>query len=92
MIWTWLVLAVLLGIAAPLFAGRYLAHLPWAPECPACRGITAETGRAGPFDRLCALLAATPVRSCERCGWAGRMRWRVARERVRSGGHHHRPQ
>lgn len=68
--------------AAPVLAALYLGRLPYAPECPDCRAVTSARGRAGPLDRLCAMAAATPVRSCTRCGWAGRMRWKLAPERA----------
>ena len=69
-------------IAAPVLAAYYLARLPFAPECPHCRAVTSAYGAAGVLDRLCAMAAATPVRSCTRCGWAGRMRWKLAPERA----------
>lgn len=78
----WMALALV--AAAPMLGVRYVTLLPYAPECPHCRAVTAERGGPGLFDRFCALLAATPVRLCQRCGWAGRMRWRLARERARS--------
>jgi hypothetical protein len=73
-----------LAVAVPWAAARYLGRLPYAPECPRCRAVTGQRARPGVLDRACGLLAATPVRTCARCGWAGRMRWRPAEERVRS--------
>ena len=81
-----MVMCMVLALAAgPFLAALYLTRLPYAPECPHCRAVThVRMGGAGPLDRLCALATATPVRSCTRCGWAGRMRWKLAPERVRS--------
>jgi hypothetical protein len=62
---------------------QYVLRLPYAPECPHCHAVTGQTAADGVLDRACAVLAATPVRHCARCGWAGRMRWRLAHERVR---------
>lgn len=77
------VLMLVIGFAAtPWVVSHYVGRLPYAPECPYCRAVTAQTAAHGMVDRLCAALAATPVRSCSRCGWAGRMRWRLAHERV----------
>jgi hypothetical protein len=78
-------IVVMAGILAvvPLVLGQYVHRLPWAPECPHCHTVT-QAAHAGLFDRLCALVAATPVRHCARCGWAGRMRWRLAHERARN--------
>jgi hypothetical protein len=83
-----LVLLVALALAAPLFLLHYLSRLPDAPGCPTCRAVTCE-GRSGfppsVLDRFCALLEATPVRSCTSCGWAGRMRWRWAGQKSDNG-------
>jgi len=81
------VLVVVLGIvtAVPWTLSHYVHRLPYAPECPCCRAVTAQAPAHGVLDRVCALLAATPVRHCARCGWAGRMRWRLAHERARGG-------
>ncbi len=70
-------------VATPWVVWHYLGRLPYAPECPHCRAVTAQTAMHGVVDRVCAAVAATPVRSCTRCGWAGRMRWRLAHERAR---------
>ena len=81
-----MMMLIVLGLAAalPVAAQHYLSRLPYAPECPHCRAVTGQRQAAGVADRLAALLAATPVRHCARCGWAGRMRWKLARERARS--------
>jgi len=78
------VLVLAIGFAVtPWVLWHYVERLPYAPECPHCRTVTAQTAARGVVDRLCAAWAATPVRSCTRCGWAGRMRWRLAHERAR---------
>jgi hypothetical protein len=59
-----------------------LGRLPYAPDCPRCHAVTAQAASHGLLDRACALVDATPVRTCTRCGWAGRMRWRLAHERA----------
>jgi hypothetical protein len=77
-------LALMLAVLLPWAAVHYLARLPYAPACPRCRMVTGQpSAREGWFDRLAATVSATPVRTCARCGWAGRMRWRIAVERVR---------
>jgi hypothetical protein len=85
--WTMLVTMLVLLLAAaaviPWTITHYVHRLPYAPECPHCHAVTGQPPTHGLLDRLCALLAATPVRTCARCGWAGRMRWRLAHERVR---------
>lgn len=81
-----LVSLLVLGIgmlATPWVVSHYVGRLPYAPECPHCHAVTAQMTTHGVFDRVCAAVAATPVRSCARCGWAGRMRWRLAHERAR---------
>lgn len=70
-------------IAAPWLLSQHARRLPYAPACPHCRAVTGQTPAHGVLDRVYALLAATPVRICTRCGWAGRMRWRLATERAR---------
>lgn len=77
---------VLLALAAPVWAVHYLHHLPYAPECPRCRGVTDQGGHGAPLDRVLAQVAATVRRRCRRCGWAGRMRWRLAPAPSRRGG------
>jgi len=79
----WLVVAA--ALAASLFATRYLAALPWAPDCPACSTVTLQTVRATALDHALARLGGAASRCCPQCGWAGRMRWRVAAQRVRAG-------
>jgi hypothetical protein len=90
LLWTVVLLAAGAMAMAPWMLSHYLARLPWAPECPDCRAVTAQAPVHGALDRVCALLAATPVRHCARCGWAGRMRWRVAPEHVRGRHRRHR--
>jgi hypothetical protein len=68
------------SLAAPFLLIHYLRRLPFAPACPQCRGVTVGGAAAAPLDRLCAALAHVAVRSCRRCGWQGRMRWRLAPE------------
>jgi len=83
MLLLWLmVLAVVAGVT-PWVVSHYLGRLPYAPECPHCRAVTRQAPAHGLADRVCAVITATPVRTCARCGWAGRMRWRLAHERAR---------
>lgn len=63
-------------------AAQHLSALPYAPECPTCRGVTAQSVRLSHVDRMLARRGAD-ARQCPRCGWTGRMRWRLAEERVR---------
>lgn len=79
-------LVILLVLAAPVGVAHYLNHLPYAPVCPRCRGLTEEGGPGAPLERLFAALAATGKRHCRRCGWTGRMRWRLAPEPSRRNG------
>ncbi|HSU17179.1 hypothetical protein [Longimicrobium sp.] len=79
---TMLVLVVGMVMGIPWLVTHYVHRLPYAPECPHCRAVTGQPPANGLVDRVCAVLAATPVRTCARCGWAGRMRWRLAQERV----------
>ena len=76
------VLAAMLLTGATYLAGHYLMSLPWAPDCPACKCVTSQTSRTSRADRLLAQLGGADARHCPRCGWAGRMRWRLAAERV----------
>jgi len=90
MLLTWLlawvlVLAVAVAVT-PRMLSNYVGRLPFAPECPHCHAVTSHTARHRLADRLCALIDATPVRTCARCGWAGRMRWRLAPEHARGRG------
>ncbi|WP_420125822.1 hypothetical protein [Longimicrobium sp.] len=73
-------MAVLLG--ASWLAANYLWSLPYAPECPTCKRMTSQTTRTSHVDRLLARASSVSVRHCLRCGWSGRMRWRLAAERV----------
>lgn len=77
---TWM--GALLALAAALGVMLSAARLPYAPECPDCRAMTAVRPVRHALDRLWALAEATPVRHCARCGWSGRMRWRMALQRV----------
>jgi hypothetical protein len=77
---TAMMMAVLLG--ASYLAAQYLWSLPYAPECPACKCVTGQTTRTSRVDRLLARRASVSARHCPRCGWSGRMRWRLAAERV----------
>jgi hypothetical protein len=70
-------------LAATWFAAQYMVSLPYAPECPACKRVTAQCTRTSRADRLFAQLSGADARQCTRCGWAGRMRWRLAEERVK---------
>ena len=72
-------------VAGMWVALRYLATLPFAPECPICRSVTHQRVRASAFDRMAARAVAADTRECPRCGWSGRMRWRVATEQVGPG-------
>jgi hypothetical protein len=74
---------VLAMAAATILAAHHLSHLPAAPECPACRSITARLLRASRLDRALARWTGADARCCPRCGWHGRMRWRLATERAR---------
>lgn len=82
MLLLWLTVgAVVVGIM-PWVVSHYLGRLPYAPECPHCRAVTGQTPAHGLADRAWAIVTATPKRTCARCGWAGRMRWRLAHERA----------
>jgi hypothetical protein len=80
LLWMLIVAGMLLGTSA--YVTHQLASLPYAPECPACRGVTSHGVRLSRMDRLLARSGAD-LRHCARCGWNGRMRWRLAEERVR---------
>ena len=82
MFWIGLVLLLAAVAAAPWVVARHLGRLPYAPECPHCRSVTGQRPAHGAFERAYGALTASTVRSCARCGWAGRMRWRLAPERV----------
>jgi hypothetical protein len=83
MLWMAVMLAAGVLAMGPWLLASYLGRLPYAPECPQCRAVTGQHPAHTVLDRACALLSATPVRHCARCGWAGRMRWRVASEHAR---------
>lgn len=82
-----LLLMMWTGIAALVAGSLYVAHqlaaLPYAPECPACRGVTSQPLRLSRMDRVFAACGGADARHCPRCGWNGRMRWRLAAARVR---------
>lgn len=78
---TWIL--VVLTLAASAYALVHVSHLPVAPACPDCRAITGQRRRATLLDRAFAALANAAARECPRCGWAGRMRWRLAVDRAR---------
>jgi len=80
------VAAVMMAVAAPWVLARYHGRLPYAPECPHCHTVTGQLPARGALARAYEALTASAVRRCARCGWAGRMRWRLAPERV--GGRH----
>jgi hypothetical protein len=75
-----LAVAVLL-MAASYLAVQYMVNLPYAPECPTCKCVTSQR-RTGRLDRVFAHMGGADARRCHRCGWSGRMRWRLAAERV----------
>ncbi len=72
-------------LAAPVLLRFYLERLPEAPACPVCRTVTRPAGEHPLADRLFDSLPVTLVRECGQCGWAGRMRWRLAQRWVFSG-------
>ena len=72
---------MMLGVSAYV-AYHLLVRLPFAPECPTCRFVTAQPVRITRIDRLLAH-SGVAFRACPRCGWTGRMRWRLAEQRVR---------
>ena len=76
-----MVLMVVMTGALGAYGVHYLARLPYAPACPACRAVTAGRMRPRALDRLLAWCGAA-ARDCPRCGWSGRMRWRLALQRV----------
>lgn len=83
MLWIGFVLLIVGMAAAPWVLTRYVGRLPYAPECPHCSSVTGQRPAQGPVERAYEALTGSAVRSCTRCGWAGRMRWRLAPERVR---------
>lgn len=74
--------AVVAALFTPLLGYHYVMHLPYAPECPRCRNVTAQVGAPSRADRVLAMIAGAFARSCTRCGWAGRMRWRLSPRRL----------
>lgn len=78
---TWTGIAVLL--AGSLYVVHQLSALPYAPECPTCRGVTGRALRLSRMDRVIAAWGGADARQCPRCGWHGRMRWRLATARAR---------
>lgn len=81
-----LVVAAMLLTAGSYLAVHYVVSLPYAPDCPACKCVTAQPVHPGRIDRLFAHVGGADVRHCPRCGWSGRMRWRLAAERVKRKG------
>jgi hypothetical protein len=79
----WIGFVLLVGVmAAPWVLTRCVGRLPYAPGCPHCSTVTGQRPPQGAFERAYSALTASGVRTCTRCGWAGRMRWRLAPERV----------
>jgi hypothetical protein len=79
----WMVVLAVLLLGLTAWVAHQLASLPYAPECPTCRGVTTHRVRLSRMDRLLSRLGNADNRHCGRCGWNGRMRWRLAEERVR---------
>jgi hypothetical protein len=75
--------AMLLMTGTAYLALQFSAPLPYAPDCPTCKCVTAQPIRPRRIDRALAQMGGAEVRQCPRCGWSGRMRWRLAAERVR---------
>ncbi|HEX8395197.1 MAG TPA: hypothetical protein VF665_22810 [Longimicrobium sp.] len=73
-----ILLALAAASASAWGLSHYLGRLPVAPQCPCCRTVTDRRRTAGSVDLLLARLGGAAARECRRCGWAGRMRWRVA--------------
>jgi hypothetical protein len=80
---TWIGLLAMVVVAASAYLVRQISSLPDAPMCPACRGVTTQAVFIPLVDRLLATCGGGDARLCPRCGWQGRMRWRLAVERVR---------
>jgi hypothetical protein len=70
------------AVVATLWAVVHLTHLPVAPRCPDCRATTRENAATTTLDRLFGEVGHASARECTRCGWAGRMRWRLAVRRT----------
>ena len=77
-------MTMLLSAAASVCAVYHLSHLPVAPACPDCRTVTGQPRRTTLLDRLFGRIGNAAARECPRCGWSGRMRWRLALHRTRS--------
>jgi hypothetical protein len=71
-------------LASPILVQHYVARLPWAPTCPSCRAVTREVLSRWSAIELVPSFASTSVSECGVCGWRGRMKWKWARESVRS--------
>jgi len=71
------------AVAVTVYAMHHLAHLPYAPDCPACRGVTSQPARTSRLDRFLSRCGGAAPRRCSRCGWTGRMRWRLAAQHSR---------
>jgi hypothetical protein len=69
-------------MAAPLLIERYLRRLPPAPACPCCHAVARVTDRTSALAWVPGF-APTFLAECVRCGWAGRMRWKWARDAAR---------
>ena len=81
MLWVAILMALLLGMTT--FVVRQLASLPYAPACPVCHGMTTHSAHPSRMDRVLARCGGADHRHCPRCGWTGRMRWRLAAVRAR---------
>lgn len=66
-----------------ILLGQYRERLPVAPSCPSCRAVTSGVAGGELLTYIFPSFAATVLRECTRCGWSGRMRWRVAPKTVR---------
>lgn len=80
LMWMGVIAVLLLGWTA--WAAHQLESLPYAPECPDCRGVTTHRLRLSRMDHLFTSLGGADNRHCARCGWNGRMRWRLAEARA----------
>jgi hypothetical protein len=80
-----LALMVALLIATPLLVDRFLRALPIAPACPTCRSVVSEVGLHFTLEAVIPAMSRTFVGECARCGWRGRMRWRLAPNAQRKG-------
>lgn len=80
---TWIGLLAAVVVAGSVYLVRQLSSLPYAPMCPTCHGVTTQAVFVSRVDRLLTNCGGGDARLCPRCGWHGRMRWRLAVERVR---------